>query len=445
MPVESWNEARLIPTSGINGAEEQERRATSALLAVMTAVREYGRALTKPFGAPAGTVETYIEVPFELAERRLFPDGLIRVSRGQTVWTALVEVKTGSNVLVAEQLENYLDIAREQGYDAVITISNEIPAVAGQHPTKVDGRKLKRVGLYHLSWTQVLAEAVMQKEFRGVADPDQAWILGELIRYLEHPRSGAMEFDDMSDSWVGIRDAVKAGTLRANDKGLTEVASRFDALLRFAGLSLGRQLGVEVTPLLSRKELADPALRTQALVVELVEHGSMSGLIKVPEAIAPLAVTADLRAGTVTCYVDIDAPRDGRPTTRVNWLVRQLKEAPATVVLESHAARARGHGAAELLRVVREDPSVLVEDPSKELRSFRVALQRPMGAKRGRGRGSFIDSVLGSIDTFYDEVAAHLKAWSAKPARMRSDRDVSVEDEVAPALTSTAISSQDEE
>ncbi len=33
----------------------------------MTAVREYGRALTKPFGAPAGTVETYIEVPFDLA------------------------------------------------------------------------------------------------------------------------------------------------------------------------------------------------------------------------------------------------------------------------------------------------------------------------------------------------------------------------------------------
>jgi hypothetical protein len=51
----------------------------------------------------------------------------------------------------------------------------------------------------------VLAEAVMQKEFRGVADPDQAWILGELIRYLEHSRSGAMEFEDMGESWVAVR------------------------------------------------------------------------------------------------------------------------------------------------------------------------------------------------------------------------------------------------
>ncbi|MFY1651367.1 hypothetical protein ACN27J_10780 [Solwaraspora sp. WMMB762] len=74
--------ARLIPTSGINGAEEQERRATSALLAVMSAVREFGRAFTQRFGAPAGPVQTFIEVPFKLGDRKFFPDGLIRVVGG---------------------------------------------------------------------------------------------------------------------------------------------------------------------------------------------------------------------------------------------------------------------------------------------------------------------------------------------------------------------------
>ena len=82
MAEESWHEARLIPTSGINGAEEQERRATSALLAVLSAVKEFGRGFVKPFGAPAGTLECYIEVPFMLGEKRLYPDGLIRVTRG---------------------------------------------------------------------------------------------------------------------------------------------------------------------------------------------------------------------------------------------------------------------------------------------------------------------------------------------------------------------------
>src|SRR3954449_13518478 len=154
MAEESWHEARLIPTSGINGAEEQERRATSAVLAVLTAVKEYSGAIFGPFGAPAGAVEAYIEVPLALGERRLYPDGLIRVKRGSKTWIALVEVKTGPNKLDTEQLENYLDIARENAFDAVLTISNEIPPVAGQHPTKIDKRKLKRVELHHLSWTQ---------------------------------------------------------------------------------------------------------------------------------------------------------------------------------------------------------------------------------------------------------------------------------------------------
>lgn len=160
-------------------------------------------------------------------------------------------MKTGSNQLEAEQLECYLDVAREQGFDAVITVSNQIPAVAGSHPTIVDKRKLKKVALHHFSWTQLLTEAVMQKVHRGVADPDQAWILGELIRYLEHPRSGAMEFEDMGAAWTGVRDAVVAGTLRSNDKGAAEVASRWDQLMRYACLRLGRQLGVEVQPVLS--------------------------------------------------------------------------------------------------------------------------------------------------------------------------------------------------
>jgi hypothetical protein len=203
--------ARLIPTSGINGADEQERRATSALPAVMSAVREFGRGLTAPPGAPAGPVETFIEVPFTRPDGKCIPEGLIRVERGQRNSTALVEVKTGANTLAAEQLETYLDVAREQGFDAVLTISNEIPPVSCQHPTKVDKRKLRKVDLHHWSWSHVLAEAVMQKEHRGVADPDQAWILGELIRYLEHPGSGALEFDDMGQAWVPVREAVTGG------------------------------------------------------------------------------------------------------------------------------------------------------------------------------------------------------------------------------------------
>lgn len=442
MDEKSWNVARLIPTSGINGAEEQERRATSALLAVMGAVKEFGRALTGPLGAPAGQLETFIEVPFDLAGRRIFPDGLIRARRGTKSWTALVEVKTGTNDLATEQLENYLDIARERGFDALITISNQLPPAPGVHPTRVDSRKLRKVNLHHWSWTEVLTQAVMQKEYRGVADPEQAWILGELIRYLEHPKSGAMSFEDMGPQWVPVREAVAAGTLRANDKSALEVAASFDALIRFAALRLGRRLGAEVTPVLTRAESSNPPARMSNLAASLIKNGTLSAALRIPNVVSDLTVTADLRSSKLTCSFDIDGPREGRATTRINWLTRQLKDAPGTLRIEAHFAWGRTDSA-ELLKDVRENPTKLVIDASKEIKSFTIALVAPVGSKRAAGRGGFIDSVLDAVDTSYEEIGQRLKPWAATPPRLRSDAEVEVQEDLPEEIPSAALSSQD--
>lgn len=69
-----------------------------------------------------------------------------------------------------------------------------------------------------------------------------------------------------------------------------------------------------------------------------------------------------------------------------------------------------------------------------------------MGLKSGRGQGAFIDGLLAAIDTFYAEVLQSLKAWAAKPPRMREQTDTSElarDQEVPPALVATALSSQD--
>lgn len=443
MSEETWHLARLIPTSGINGAPEQERRATSALLAVLMSVKEFGRAVTQPFGAPAGKVECFIEVPFELGDKKLFPDGLIRVTRGQTVWTALVEVKTGTNDLEPAQLDNYLDIARANEIDAVLTISNQIPPPDGSHPTKVDRRKTRKVALHHLSWMNVLTLAVVQKEHRGVSDVDQAWILGELIRYLEHPRSGALEFEDMGSTWVSVRDAVGQGTLRSNDKGLPEVVGRFDALIQYVALKLGMTLGQDVTQVLTRAERADGTVRSQAQASSLASTGTLSGALRIPGAVGPVVVTADLRASKVSAHLEVDAPREGRPTTRVKWLLRQLKEAPDGLRLEAFVMHGRGEGTSALLGAVREDPSLLVDADSKEIRAFRLVHQVSMGGKRGRGRGGFIDSVTDCVNDFYASVVQHLRAWQPSAPKMRAIETSETETDVPPDLPSTALSSQD--
>ena len=270
---ERWQRARLFPVTGIGNPNEQERRGCSVFLAVLSAVKEFGRAMTTRCGAPVGPIETFIEVPFDFNGGRCRPDGLIRVTRGQRTWTALVEVKTGRNDLDTEQVKMYLDVAREHDYDAVVTISHQVATTPGFHPITVDRRKTRKVDLVHLSWSRIHTEAKIQHANHEVSDPDQAWLLSEFIRYIEDPKSGALDFEDMGPSWATVRDGARQQTLRANDAETLAVVTRFDQLVAFCGMDLSRRLGVHVTQRLTRAELEDQATRLQNQAGVLANNG----------------------------------------------------------------------------------------------------------------------------------------------------------------------------
>ncbi|HEX3956705.1 MAG TPA: hypothetical protein VHZ03_08735 [Trebonia sp.] len=419
-----WERARLFPVSGIGGADEQERRASSALLAVIQSVREFGRAITAPMGAPPGRLSTFIEVPFEDGEKKLRPDGLIQVLSGHRTWTALVEIKTGRHDLIPGQIESYMDVARKQKFDALLTISNQVVAVPGVHPVKLPKARAQAARLYHLSWSQIRTEAFVEQANRSVSDPDQAWILAEFIRYLEHSRSGAIDFDDMGSSWVHVRDRAHAGTLHPHDKGAAEVADKFGGLISFAALQLSRELGRGVRPMVPQAQLRDPAKYLQEAVGELASSGLLQGAVRVPGAVAPIKITADLRSGLIHCAVTVPAPREGRPTTRVNWLVRQLKAAPGQLCIQPAVVFQRGRGQTRTLDEARKDPRSLVEEPAHELRSFTVSLSCNAGPARGQGRGSFVDSVLTVVEKFYSEVVQHIKPWAPAPPKVKEGEAV---------------------
>jgi hypothetical protein len=427
-----WERARLIPVSGISGPDEQERRGVSALLAVVNSVREFGRAITGPLGAPAGGVTAFIEVPFTSGEKNLRPDGVLQVKRGTATWTALVEVKTGTNELRTAQVESYLDVAREQGFNAVVTISNQLVGAPGEHPVTVDKRKLRNVSLHHLSWSQIRTEALVEQANKSVSDPDQAWILAEFIRYLEHPRSGAAEFDDMGPSWVTVREAARAGTLQAADKGAVDVVRRFGHLVSFAAMLLSRELGVEVRPALSRADVKEPGKRVQAAAAALAETGILSGGLRVPNAAATIEITADLRSSRIRSAITVDAPAAGKSLTRLNWLLRQLRDTPGSVYIEAIAVRQRGMGPVKTIAQVRETPRLLVEDPKRDLRAFTVSLSANAGTKRGKGRGSFVLSVLDTVDSFYADVVQHIKPWTPPPVKVPDDEPPRDDDQDTP-------------
>ena len=408
----TWREANLIPTSGIKGGQEQEMRATSATLSVLKAVPEFAAALLKPFGAIYGNVETFVEVPFESSDGKpVRPDGLIRVTRGKRSWTCLVEVKTGRNLLKADQLETYLDIARANKFDALVTISNQFSPAVGVHPVKVNGNKLRSVKMFHLSWIALITQAVIQHEHRGVSDPDQAWILGELIKYLEHPNSGALEFDDMGPHWVEVRNSARDRSLRKSDPGLDSVSNRWIEFMRFLALQMGKDLGTEVTQVLSRRERGDQFFRLDTLKNTLESEGSLQGQLHIPDAISNVSVVANLGNRLIESSVRVKAPTEGTPRSRITWLLRQLKNAPDNTRIDILFER-RSSTRSSTMSKLKEDPNIgLLEDRKINPREFTIALSADMGVKKGNLQGSFVESVQTNLQSFYREIVQELKPW----------------------------------
>jgi hypothetical protein len=421
--------ARLIPVHGIGSAKEAEQRAASALLAVMTVVRPFSIELFGPLGASRAqkaTVDAYTEVQYKLGSKSWRPDGLVVVSYGKATWSCLVEVKTGTDTLTADQVNAYWDIARDQGFDHVLTISNEIAPSASAHPTPgLKVRSNSKVAVSHLSWTALLTTAITLKQHTGVDDPEQEFLLSELIRYVEHPASGALSFDEMGSNWVAVRDAVRDVGATAKTDGIDDICSRWDQLLRFGALMLGATLGRDVSMLLSKSH-QNPSTRLSDLIAGLTGDGVLRGVLRVPDTVGDLEVLADLRARQLQVTVEVVAPQDKQFRGRIGWLLRQLEGAPDQTIIEAWPRNARSPHCASLA-AAREDRELLAPD-GKEAHKFRISLRAEMGLNRSNGgkRAGFVESVLGLVDTFYEQVVQGMTPWTPsapKAKKIESNRD----------------------
>jgi hypothetical protein len=384
----------------------------------MGAVPEFGHALLQELGAPRGHIQGFAEVRLpDGAGKVSIPDGAIVVERGQRRWRALVEVKTGPARLTPDQVSRYLEMARDHGFDCLVTISNEVTAAASELPVEIDRRRTRRVQAYHLSWWRVITEAILQHRFRGVSDPDQAWILGELIAYLDHENSGASGFQDMGAAWARVRDGARQGTLRPADAEVRAVAERWEHFLDYLALGMSQDLGRSASVVRPRN--MSTSARLDALATTLASTGQLSGAIRVPDAIAPLALVADLRARQTTTSITIQAPREGRARGRIGWMLRQLQDAPHDLRIEVAFANTRDTTSV-LLADAREYRQRLMHpsDPRREPRSFELARSRPMGLRRGKGEGSFIRETRRQVLDFYGEVIQQLKPWQPRAPRL---------------------------
>lgn len=401
---DEWDRARLFSVSGIGKGEERERRSASALLAVMSGVREFGRELTRRCGAIAGTIETFVEPQFTRHGRAIRPDGLVRVRRGSRSWTALVEVKTSTAPLTAEQVEMYVELARTEGFDAVITISNQLLSGSDDLPVEIDRRKLRKVALRHVSWDEIRSVAIHLSMHDKVEDGTQRWVLREFVRYLLHDQSKLQGFTDMGPDWAHVRDGVKNKTIHPRDKAADGVCRQFDQLIRHIGHDLSCLLGVDVQPVFPRNRV-DSTSRIQ----QLTDSGVLFGSLRIPGTVGPLTLSMDLRTDKVSCSTTVDAARTSRAATSVRQLLRQVPDAPEKLLVQATVSRSAAPPRQVELSTLRDDPQVLVESEERPPRRFTLTLTSGIGGRGGPARGNVVAATDSLITEFYRDVVQHLR------------------------------------
>lgn len=429
--VESGEAARLIP---VVADTNREQRTTSVVLAAMCGVYEFRRTVLGSIGrniSKQAQLHAWTEVALangsrekEKNAKRDRPDGLLVYRRGNTTWRALVEAKVGNAEIDDQQLQGYLQQARQHKIDAVITITNQFVALPTHPPVNLSKRPPKDVGLYHWSWTYLLTQATLLLDGEEVENPDQRFVLEEVVRYLSHDSSGISRFDRMNREWKDVVTKIKANaTLRQNSEEVEKTVSSWHQEQRDLSLLMSRKIGQNVALSLPLAHRQNPQKRLQNDSLKLVEHKKLTCTLRIPHAAADLEVAADLAKKTIICSMCLDAPTEKKTErARVNWLRNQLRNIePDGFYIKATRPRKAENTQAPLAEVL-ESPNALSSNTTRVIPTrFEVFYIADLADRFSRNK-VFVDMLEQTVPYFYEQAGQRLKAWVA-PAPPIKDTD----------------------
>ena len=432
--------ARLFPTVADTN---RENRLTSVFLALLPQIPALAKDLMLTVGLRVGQrskIECWTEVvPNQGEHLNKRPDGLIVVKTGKAVWRALIEAKIKNNPVDEDQVTKYVEVARSSGIDAVITISNQFVVRADQSPVKVSGNLLRKTSLFHWSWTYIRTRCEILH--RDITDnSEQAFMLGEFLRLLEHRDSGVQRFTQMNKGWRELVMTVSnQGALNKNDPEVEDCVGCWHQEERDLSLQLSRHVGAKVQTVITRKTASDSVARLKNGIFQLVNEKVLYSVFKIPNCAADLEVSAHLMARTLTFGMQLKAPLDRKSTkARVNWLLRMLRNDDHRLVVRAHWP-GRTEPTDASIADLRIDASAIQTSNSKITpHRFEVLMIDNLGSEF-LSRRKFIERLEKNITLFYDLVGQSLRAWQAPPLKPVQSQD-SADSETKEQKTAPKIS-----
>lgn len=431
MPFEDTDAAkrhrvRLFPTIRINTPAEAETRATAALLATLRAVSEFGRVVVKLAGGPAGKPDCYTEVPYEDRSQvppvALRPDGLLVLTRAGKTWRCFIEVKVGSSPIEREQVEKYLQLAKQEDVSALITISNEAAINGGLPFSGVNKSLLKGVTVIHLSWERLLSEARLLRGQERVEDADQQWILDEWIQYVSDASSKIVDPPSLGPRFGDLMTAAKEGNLPGVGLAVRDVCGYWDGFLQKVADRLRADLHVDVCAAMSNAERQDNELRLRNLQAIVVNEGRLTGTLKVKNAASDITVDVLLSARAVRFGIEVKAPSEGRQLTRLKWVTKQLMKAPPEALLhvqwDSKKLKSQARIADALTDAVCLTRDVSLQPIPADAFPRAFSVEWTQDLQKGKGKAVVLDGIMADLEKFYALVVEGIVAFVPRAPKL---------------------------
>ncbi|WP_245912931.1 hypothetical protein [Litoreibacter ponti] len=340
-----------------------------------------------------------------------------------------MEAKVGNSTLGIEQVEKYRIIAKENDCDAVITISNEFASAPQNHPLPEIRKSRSKIPAFHWSWMFILTNVDLLLANEEIADSDQALLLNELRRFLSDDSAGVKGFDRMPPEWTELNRLVSAGgKIPAKSSDAQTVIEAWHQETKDLSLILTRLTETHVQERMPKKHKLDPLLRQKDELANLRESNSLFLLVDIPDAAAPLEISADLSRRTVDVGMTLKAPEDRKSSkARLNWLLRQLpKHLP-----EGVSIRCNWPGRSEPTQF---DCATLLENPDliddgktgQQVLSFHLFFSKRLGA-RFTQQANFIADLEEVVPRFYRDIGQNLVAWRKSAPKIKADRHESAD------------------
>jgi len=368
-------------------------------------------------------IKCYTEIEFDdPALKGCRPDGLIVVSTGRSEWSALVEAKIKHGKLEQPQIEKYAQAAKKYGIDSLITISNEMASRPDHHPISLPKTLTNKVSLLHFSWASVLTNAQILQGQTAVEDPEQSFILRELIKYLNHESSGIYRFDQMSAAWTEIvKQAVGLLPFAKSSEEVSQIASDWIQESKDLSMRLSSLVNERVEVRHSKSARADLSVLRKEIIDGLANKHSLETELDVPNSAGGIKVSANLQTRQISVSMQLVAPKDKKSTAaRVNWLLRMLRHEDSNCLVIAATWPSRIENTHATVAQLREDPSCFQCANTKVAPvSFIVTLMVD-NIKAFNGRKTFISLLEESVEQFYTIAGQHIKAWQASPPKAKT-------------------------